>query len=129
MIEDIDTLPSSANEAAHRVMQLVRASRLQTLPSMTDEEFKMHWPSVAYLYPGLHPDDALNHGSDVAASSRENHPVLERFPELRAPFYTQSGWPVSLESVAAEAWTRYLASRLIEQEMYCTSAQQASFNV
>lgn len=129
MIYENSTIPESAIEAADRVMKLVLAARSGTLESMTDDEFKLLWPSVAYLYPGLHPDDACDHGSDVCTVTFESHPVIDRYPELGAPYYIRSGWPFALEPVAAEAWNRYQQSRLVEEEMYCTAAQRASFNV
>lgn len=122
-------IPDSADQAADRVMELVMAARLGTLEKMSDDLFKLLWPAVAYLYPGLHPDEASNHGSEVCTACAEDHPVLRRYPELGAPYYTQSGWPITLAPVLEEAWNRYEQQRLDDDEMYCTAAQRASFNL
>ena len=49
------------------------------------------WSSVAYLFPGLHPD-----GFEDAAS----------------------GWPHGLKRFAAEAWRRAEAGEITEEELY-----------
>jgi len=52
--------------------------------------------SVAYLFPGLHPD-----GFEAA----------------------DSGWPRGLKRFAAEAWRRADAGELSDHELYCSDAQ------
>lgn len=123
------TIPASADEAADRVMTLVRAARSQTLQTMSDDVFKQLWPSVAYLYPGLHPDSAADHGTEIRTVPSEEHQVLLRFPELGAPYYTQSGWPIALEPVIEEAWHRFENNLLADDEMYCNVAQLASLGI
>jgi len=54
------------------------------------------WSSVAYLFPGLHPD-----GFEDA----------------------DSGWPRGLKRFAAEAWRRADAGELADEEMYPSDAQ------
>jgi hypothetical protein len=120
-------IPDTAIEAAERVMILVRAARSGTFESMPDYEFRYLWPSVAFLYPFLHPD-STNHGTDVCHTSSQQHPVLDVYPELDVPYYVESGWPLLLEPVLAEAWRRFDNSRLTDEEMYCTDAQCASLN-
>jgi len=61
-------------------------------------EFIRTWSSVAYLYPGLHPD-----GFDDS----------------------ESGWPTALKRFAAEAWRRAEAGELAEEEFYPSDAQWA----
>lgn len=53
------------------------------------------WHSLAYLYPGLHPD-----GYDDP----------------------DSGWPRVLKKFAAEAWTRFEADELADEELYPAEA-------
>jgi hypothetical protein len=53
------------------------------------------WSSVAYLFPGLHPD-----GFEDA----------------------DSGWPRVLKRFAAEAWRRAEAGELADEELYCSDA-------
>ena len=54
------------------------------------------WSSISYLYPGLHPD-----GYDDP----------------------DSGWPRALKKFAAEAWARFEADELADEELYpCEAA-------
>ena len=59
------------------------------------------WSSVAYLYPGLHPD-----GFEDA----------------------ESGWPTALKRFAAEAWRRAKAGELVDEELYPSDAQWAGIH-
>ena len=83
------------------------------------------WHSIAYLYGGLHPDEATNHGDGIA----NDHDGPERFKlietRLVGPYYVRSGWPVALVPLADEAWRRFEAGRLEEDEFYCYEACQA----
>ena len=54
------------------------------------------WSSVAYLFPGLHPD-----GFEAA----------------------DSGWPRGLKRFAAEAWRRVEAGEIIGEELYPSDSQ------
>ena len=54
------------------------------------------WSSVAYLFPGLHPDG-------FAAAD--------------------SGWPRGWQRLAAEAWRRVAAGEITEAELYPSAAQ------
>jgi hypothetical protein len=87
-------IPSSLREAG-KCLRLALARRLKTLPK---REFLRAWCSVAYLYPGLHPD-----------GWRE----------------TDSGWPRVLRGFAAEAWRRARAGELADEELYCSDATWA----
>jgi len=80
-------------KAAGRQVRLAMARPLQEL-SKTD--FVRAWCSVAYLFPGLHPD-----GFD--------HP--------------ESGWTPVLRRFAAEAWRRADAGELGDDELYACDAQ------
>lgn len=54
------------------------------------------WSSVAYLFPGLHPD-----GFEAA----------------------DSGWPRGLQRFAAEAWRRVEAGEITGEELYPSDSQ------
>jgi hypothetical protein len=69
--------------------------KLQTL---TKIEFIRAWCSLAYLYPGLHPDGYSNRGS---------------------------GWPKAFKPLAAEAWRRFQAGALTDNQLYCYQACKA----
>jgi hypothetical protein len=74
-------------------LRVALAVPLQQLPR---EQFIRAWSSIAYLFPGLHPDGF-------------NHP--------------DSGWPPALKKFAAEAWRRADAGKLTDDELYCCDAQ------
>lgn len=85
-------IPDSPKTAAAQLRFAV-AKRLEKL---SKTEFIRAWSSVAYLFPGLHPDGFA--GAD-------------------------SGWPRVLRRFAAEAWRRAEAGELDETELYPADAQ------
>ena len=95
------------------------------LADMPMDQFMKAWQAISYLYGGLHPDEATHHGDLVA----DDHDGPERFkliePRLVGPYYVQSGWPLVLAPLADEAWRRYEAGRLEEDEFYCYEVCQA----
>lgn len=68
------------------------------LPSLTKQEFVRGWCSLSFLYPGLHPDGFASRGS---------------------------GWPKHFKPFAAEAWRRFEAGELTDNELYCYQAAKA----
>jgi len=85
-------IPSSFRAAGKQV-RLPLTGNLDRLPK---HEFIQAWSSVAYLFPGLHPD-----GFEDA----------------------DSGWPRVLKRFAAEAWRRADADELNDDELYPGDAQ------
>lgn len=65
---------------------------------LTKTEFVRGWGSLTFLYPGLHPDGFASHGS---------------------------GWPKRFKPLAAEAWQRFEAGELTDNELYCYQAAKA----
>jgi len=76
----------------------IRSALKRGVESLSHREFVEAWCSVAYLFPGLHPD-----GYDSE----------------------DSGWPRVLKSFAEEAWRRADFERLSDDELYCCDAQWA----
>ncbi len=64
----------------------------ENLSDLDNEIFLDGWRAVAYLNPGLHPDGFECEGS---------------------------GWPNELKPMAEEAWRRYEAGIITDDEMYC----------
>ena len=81
--------------AAGRQVRMALATGPEALPTAS---FVRAWCSVAYLFPGLHPD-----GFDEA----------------------ESGWATILRRFAAEAWRRLEAGEIGEAELYPSDAQWA----
>jgi hypothetical protein len=65
---------------------------------LSKTDFIRAWCSLAYLYPGLHPDGF-------------EHP--------------DSGWPRALKRFAAEAWRRVDIGEITDNELYCYQACKA----
>jgi DNA (cytosine-5)-methyltransferase 1 len=57
------------------------------------------------------------------SSEADDSPEIRNIePRLLTPFYVDSGWPQILAPVAAEAWRRYEAGELKDDEFYCSEA-------
>jgi DNA (cytosine-5)-methyltransferase 1 len=119
---DLNPLPSSQNEAVQWLLDLVRANDNKTLRQVPTSIFKRGWYSIGFLYAGLHPDSALDHGRELSNAVNEFPEIRKIEPRLLAPYYVQSGWPVVLAPVAEEAWRRYEADALKDEEFYCSEA-------
>ena len=123
---DLSPLPQTDEMAANWLKPFLdlSAKELRRLPL---EEFKKAWYSIAFLYMGLHPDEASDHGTRICTtpnkSDGENNSALD--PRLLAPYYVRSGWPVVLEPIANEAWRRYDKGELADHEYYCHDALTA----
>jgi len=87
-------IPETAKDAGTHIRRAF-ANPLDRLPK---PDFIRAWASIAYLFPGLHPD-----GFEDA----------------------ESGWPRVLHRFAGEAWRRASAGELAEEELYCCDAQWA----
>ena len=85
-------IPDSAKTAAAQL----RFAFAKPLKNLSRVEFIGAWSSIAYLFPGLHPD-----GFEDA----------------------ESGWPRALQRFAAEAWRRVKAGELDDAELYPSDAQ------
>src|SRR5258705_5855023 len=76
----------------------IRHALKRGVESVSHREFVEAWCSVAYLFPGLHPDGFED---------------------------DESGWPRVLKAFAEVAWRRAGAGRLSDDELYCSDAQWA----
>jgi len=121
---DLAPLPMDEDEAISWLLPLLDKDS-RTLRKVAPDDFKRAWYSIGFLYMGLHPDGALDHGKTIS-SKIEDYPLTSRIePRLLAPYYERSGWPVVLAPVAREAWRRYEAEALGDDEFYCSEAQMA----
>ena len=118
----LEPLPSDQQEAVELLLALVRATDNKTIRQIPADEFKRGWYSIGFLYPGLHPDSALEHGTELSSAAEDFPEIRKVEPRLLAPFFVDSGWPVVLAPVAEEAWRRYEAGELKDDEFYCSEA-------
>ena len=114
-------IATSQAEAAVRLQEIAGLDRRQ-LREAEKRVFLRGWFALFYLFPGLHPDNALDHGDPDAVWSPGQLPLpgLEDFAARR---FARSGWPVALELLGREAWRRYEAGELSEEDFYCIQAQ------
>lgn len=118
----LEPLPVSQKEAVQWLLALVHAAQTNSVHEISTANFIRGWYSVGFLYCGLHPDSALEHGVELS-NDTDNVPVISKIePRLLAPRYVQSGWPVLLAPVAEEAWRRYDAGELTDDQFYCSEA-------
>lgn len=85
-------IPDSLKSAGREI----RLSLSTPPEKLSHDAFVRAWSSIAYLFPGLHPD-----GYEDA----------------------ESGWPRILKQFATEAWRRAEAGELADEELYCSDAQ------
>jgi len=85
-------VPDSLQSAGLQI-RLALGMPLERLPK---SNFVRAWCSIAYLFPGLHPDGFQDAGS---------------------------GWPRVLQRFAVEAWRRAESAELDEDELYACDAQ------
>jgi DNA (cytosine-5)-methyltransferase 1 len=110
------SVPATQSEAAKWLAPLMRADRT-VMRAMPVEMFLRGWHALLWLFPDLHPENALEHGV-------EKHDSPAPVPEL-ASRYTRSGWPVVLEPLGHEAWRRFKAEEFPDEAFYCVPAQRA----
>jgi DNA (cytosine-5)-methyltransferase 1 len=115
-------VPMGTDQALSRLAGLVTAVDQKQLAKLSDEDFKRGWFSVGYLYPGLHPDGALDRGRKISEDVVDGVHLRRVDQRLVAPFYMESGWPLLLEPVVREAERRRERGQLTEHEYYCHEA-------
>lgn len=120
---DDGLIAQSQAEAAVRLQEIAKLDRAE-LRSCEKGTFLRGWFALFYLFPGLHPDNALDHGESIELWSEAQLPLpgLHDFAVRR---YARSGWPAALELLGREAWRRYERHELNEDEFYCSEAQRA----
>ncbi|MGD0260293.1 MAG: DNA cytosine methyltransferase [Verrucomicrobiota bacterium] len=112
--------------AAAAQLQRLAALDRRALRLLPKDAFLRGWHALLFLFPELHPDNALDHGETIEAVP-PNQLTLPGFEQLAARRYVRSGWPVALELLGREAWRRFEAGDIGEQAFYCVEAQRAGF--
>ena len=115
--------PLSRPEAAKELEKLAKLDR-RTLRTLPVDEFLRGWHALLFLFPGLHPDNALDHGNAVEEVTTEQIglPGFERMLDRR---HIRSGWPVALELIGREALLRHEWNEINNEQLYCVEAQRA----
>ena len=85
---------------------------LNSIESVDDEQFKKIWGNVHKLLPHLHPQSAMDNGTELS-------PIQDRsisFCLQRC--YVRSGWPDELVPIAQEAFRRHESGRLLTSDYF-----------
>lgn len=114
-VQAIDWLKPAVNVVA-------KSSALRNLSML---EFKKAWFSVGFLHNGLHPDGAADNGDRIIEQVQQPALLDGIAPQLAAPAYALSGWPIKLVPLAREAARRFQIGRLSVDEYYYSGAQIA----
>jgi hypothetical protein len=118
--------PQTRHAAARGLERLANLDR-RALRALPTAEFLRGWHALLFLFPGLHPDNALDHGDTIEEIPTEQL-GLPGFEQLLTRRHTRSGWPVALELIGQEAWRRYEAGQIHDNELYCVTAQRAGLS-
>lgn len=118
------TAPPQSRSAAARELQRLANLDRRALRALPTEEFLRGWHALLFLFPGLHPDNALDHGDTIEEVPTEQLglPGFERELDRR---HTRSGWPVALGAIGMEAWRRYERKEVSSDGFYCVVTQCA----
>lgn len=95
-----------------------------SLEAMPHDKFLRAWSAISYLYGGLNPDDATEHGNEVTYEGDGPTRFRSIEPRLIAPFYIKSGWPLVLAPFAEEAWRRFDLGLFANEDLYPVEALQ-----
>jgi DNA (cytosine-5)-methyltransferase 1 len=112
-------LPADRDAAIEQLEQFIEMLFRRPLHNLSKSEFLQAWWAVCFLHPNLHPDAAADNGKTLSKGPRRGVSfVIE-------PIYVQSGWPVELIPIAAEARKRFKGGLLSEDDYYCSAAVMA----
>ena len=119
-------VPASLEVAIKWLRPALSASG-ETLMAMSETEFGRSWAAIQFIYPGLHPDGTEEPGDLSLCDMDEPAWLAAVDPRLANPYHAETGWPLILLPVKAEAWRRHEIGKLAEDDLYNLDAQRAGF--
>ena len=108
--------------AARELERLANLDR-RSLRSLPTAEFLRGWYALLFLFPSLHPDNAVDHGQDIGEMPTE-HLGLPTFERELGRRHIRSGWPVALEGIGHEALRRRGLKEVSERQFYCLASRR-----
>ncbi len=114
-------IPKDEQEAIERLSFVAKFSR-QELQALPLADLLKGWHALFWLFLGLHPDNACDHGTETA-EWLEAEKILPNIPEGKQKYYLRSGWPMPLVNIGKEAWRRYDKKEIAEESFYCADVQ------
>lgn len=117
------TIPSTVGQAKDALETLMQLP-VRELRKMPTHEFMRGWHALLWLFPHLHPNNALDHGRETMewTTTRTGMATL---PPMFQRFFPRSGWPCSLVCIGEEAWRRFEQHEIAFADFYCEDAQRA----
>lgn len=96
---------------------LIRLNRRE-LRSLSRDVLLHSWSSLLSLLPGLHPQNAIDHGDMIEVVPMEGS-LPEAVASTLSRRYSRTGWPIALEAVGCEARRRYELGEISQDEFFC----------
>lgn len=125
---ELTPLPASPRQAVEWLAPAVNAGATsRKLRILSMDEFKRAWFSVGFLHSWLHPDSAGDNGDLIIEHAPQAALLAKIAPQIAAPAYALSGWPIQLVPLAKEAERRFQVGRLRLDEYYYSGAQLAGW--
>jgi DNA (cytosine-5)-methyltransferase 1 len=124
--QSLVTSAATRTDAARELERLAHLDR-RALRKVPTKEFLCGWHALLSLFPGLHPDNARDHGDAIEEVPTEQL-CLNGFAELLSLRRVRSGWPVALEAIGREAWRRYERALISGDDFYSVEAQRAGLH-
>src|SRR5688572_21019648 len=78
-------LPKNDRQAVIWLLPLLDLDA-RALREISDDDFKRAWFSIAFLYTGLHPDGALEHGTRISYDAKDYAPASRFDGRLVNPY-------------------------------------------
>jgi len=119
----VSTSLRTRRDAARELERLANLDR-RALRALPAHDFLRGWYALLFLFPGLHPDNARDHGNAIeeVVTEQLGLPGFERLLKHR---HIRSGWPVALELIGREALRRHDRNEISDAQLYCVEAQRA----
>lgn len=121
------SIPKSRKVAISVLHRLAHLDR-KALCVLSEEKILEGWHSLLYLFPNLHPENAMDHSGEIGTTLVEDNNKSDLMTFL-SQYYVRSGWPVELELLGYEAWRRFEAGKIRTEDFYCCEAQSAGLMV
>ncbi len=118
----VPLLPKDESQAVEWLHPLLEAAQRGDLPTIKSHAFKLGWVATGFLCYGLHPDAAAENGRRLGPPTADLSTLSNLQPEWTERVYLQSGWPVALVPIAAEAQRRLKQGLLSRDDYYCSAA-------
>jgi len=124
-----DAIPIDEFQAIEWLTEVTNNFQNGNLGKIEKDKFLRAWNAIAFLFGHLHLDSAKDNGKTLIQQQSIQFPVMEKkIPHLIRPIYAQSGWPLGLVPMAAEARKRFENGEITSDEYYFSYVQVAGMH-